>query len=211
MNFRTIACVVVVSLTCASLADAFAFDLPAKSYRCFTEELPTGVELKIQFAALPGYAQFIDVKLSDPHSKVLWEESAADKATFAETIVLGGDYALCFYSRMVPGTKFQEGMKRVINLEVLTGTETHDYQSLATKEHLKPLEVNLRIMEDTVRSLHQEYTYYKEREEAMRDTNEHLNAKVMWVTIVLMSLIVVFSLWQVRHLKSYFRKKRMID
>mmetsp|Transcript_72559 Transcript_72559/g.84286 ORF Transcript_72559/g.84286 Transcript_72559/m.84286 type:complete len:215 (+) Transcript_72559:22-666(+) len=200
----------VVSHLVASV-NAFAFDLQVKKSRCFTEEIPTGVEVKIQFAALPGYAQYVDVKLTDPHNKIIWEESGVDKSAFSDTVQVGGDYALCFYSRVVPGAKVTEGSKRTINLEFLLGTETHDYRSLATREHLKPLELNLRVMEDTVRSLHSEYTYYKEREEEMRNTNEHMNAKVMWMTVGVMVLIVIFSLWQIRHLKHYFRKKRMID
>lgn len=204
-----VAVIAVASL--AAPADGFAFDLPARKSRCFTEEIPTGVEVKIQYVALPGYAQYIDVKLSDPSNKVIWTETASDRATFSETVQVGGDYALCFYSRMVPGATYQDGMKRTVNLEFLTGTETHDYSNLATKEHLKPLEVNLRVMEDTVRSIHADYTYFKEREEIMRDTNEHMNTKVMYMTLGVMLAIVAFSLWQVRHLKSYFRRKRMID
>lgn len=202
---------VIVAFVCTDVVDGFAFDLPAKKYRCFTEEIPTGVEVKIQFAALPGYAQYIDIKLTDPANKIVWEETGVDKSSFTETITLGGDYALCFYSRMVPGAKVPEGAKRTVNLEFLLGTETRDYATLATKEHLKPLEVNLRVMEDTVRSLHQEYAYYKEREEHMRNTNEHMNSKVLWVTVGVMVMIVGFSLWQARHLKNYFRRKRMID
>jgi p24 family protein delta-1 len=194
-----------------SHAHGFAFDLAGKKSRCFSEEIPTGVEVKIQYVALPGYAQYVDVKLTDPQNKVIWSEHAQDRATFADTILVGGDYALCFYSRMVPGASFEEGMKRTINVEFLTGTETQDYGSLATREHLKPLELNLRVMEDVVRSLHNDYTYFKEREEEMRNTNEHMNSKVMYMTLGVMLAIVAFSLWQVRHLKSYFRRKRMID
>jgi hypothetical protein len=191
--------------------NGFAFDLPAKKHRCFTEELPTGVELKVQYLAAPGYAQFIDVKLTNPENKVVWEELGTDRGSYAETVAVGGDYALCFYSRLVPGARYQEGMKRVVNVEFQTGTETKDYASLATRDHLKPMEVDLRVMEDVVRSLNTEYEYYKTMEAQMRDTNEHMNAKIMWCTIAVMSLILSFSIWQVRHLKHYFRKKRMID
>jgi hypothetical protein len=200
-----------ISLLSASLAEAFAFDLPAKSYRCFTQEIPTGVEVQIQFVATPGYAQFVDTKLTSHEGVLLWEETGQDRGTYSTTMEQGGDFALCFYSRLVPGAKHQDGMKRTINLEFKIATETQDYQKLATNEHLKPLEVNLRIMEDTVRALHAEYAYYKDSERAMRDTQEHMNAKVMWMTVLVMSLVVGLSLWQTRHLKSYFKRKRMID
>ena len=202
-------------LSCSLLAahaTAFSFDLHAKKQRCFTEELPTGVEMALNFAAAPGYAQFVDVKVTDPMNKVMWQsDSGSDRGKFTTTITHGGDYAICFYSRMVPGTTHTEGMKRTIAFDLKTGTDTHDYAKVASEEHLKPMEVNLRVMEDIVRSVHGEYVYYKERETEMRDTNEHMNTRVTWATIITMMIIVFFALWQVRHLKHYFRRKRMID
>ena len=206
---RSALLLVIALLAVAS--HALTFDLPARKYRCFTEEIPSGVEVKIQYAAKEGYAQFIDVKLTNPSNAIIWQESSMDRATYSEVITDGGDYALCFYSRMVPGAKYSDGLKRSITLEFLVGTATQDYEELASKEHLKPLEVNLKVMQDSVRSLHQEYSYYKDREIAMRDTNEHMNAKVMWMTFGMMALIVLFTWWQVRHVKLYFRRKRMID
>ena len=61
-------------------------------------------------------------------------------------------------------------MKLRITFNILTGTETFDYASVARKEHLKPVEINLRMMEDIVRQIHSEYIYFKDREAAMRYT-----------------------------------------
>lgn len=207
MNVRVICLFVAI----IAVANAFTFDLEAKKHRCFTEELPTGIEVTASFAAAPGYAQYVDVKITDPMNKVIFEEIGNDRGKFKGTIAVGGDYAVCFYSRMVQGVSYNQGMKRTISFDLKTGSETHDYAALATKEHLKPMEVNLRVMEDVVRTIHTEYGYYKEREMTMRDTNEHMNARAMWATIITMAIIVGFSLWQMRHLKSYFKRKRMID
>lgn len=202
---------VLVWLFILCCASAFTFELEAKKYRCFAEELPTGVEVVMSYAAAPGYAQFVDVKITDPLNKVIWEDVGNDKGTFKQAIAVGGDYAFCFYSRLVPGVRAAEGMHRLIHFNLKTGAETQNYREIASREHLKPMEVNLRMMEDVVRSIHGEYIYYKEREMAMRDTNEHMNARAMWATLVTMALIVGFAVWQVRHLKHYFRRKRMID
>lgn len=71
---------------------------------------------------------------------------------------------------------YQRGMKRRIAFRVLTGTETFDYQKLARKEHLKPVEINLRMMEDTVKQIYNEYLYFKAREAAMRQTTGNLTS-----------------------------------
>lgn len=191
--------------------EGMAFTLSAKKQRCFTQEIPTGVDLTFNYVAKEGYAQYLDVKISDPLNRVIWEEIATDRGSFSTVITRGGDYAFCFYSRLVPGMKYQEGMSRKINMEIKTGTENEDYTKLATKEHLKPLEINLRIMEDTVRSIHGEYIYYKEREVSLRNTNEYINTRASWARIVMITAVVIFGWFQVRHLKGVFRKKRMID
>ena len=203
--------VVVVVVLLLGVARGFHFDLDAKSWRCFTEELPTNLDVSMSYTALPGYAQFIDVKITDPQNDIIWSEEGADKGSWKITTRHGGDYAFCFYSRMVPGVRATEGMKRTINFDLRTGGETQDYDQMATAEHMKPMEVNLRIMEDTIRTIHTEYQYYKEREREMRDTNEHVNARVFWATLIVMILITLFAVWQVRHLKGYFRRKRVID
>jgi hypothetical protein len=48
------------------------------------------------------------------------------------------------------------------------GVEANDYTNLAEQEHLKPIEVELRRMEDVVQEIHQELLYMREREALMR-------------------------------------------
>ena len=62
-------------------------------------------------------------------------------------------------------------MSRRVKFELAGGAEAIDYTRVARKEHLRPLEVNLRIMEDTVKQIHNEYHYFKSREAEMRNAN----------------------------------------
>lgn len=202
---------VLVALAAPQLACAFSFELEARKMRCFTEELPTGFEVNVAFIAAPGYAQLIDFKITDPKDVLIHDSQAQDKGSYKFITTQGGDHAFCFYSRLVSGVKYQDGMKRTIAFELKTGSETVDYKSIAKAEHLKPMEVALRMVEDQIRTIHSEYTYFKLREIEMRDTNEYMNTRVMFATILTMVFISLFALWQVRHLKSFFRKKKMID
>ena len=54
---------------------------------------------------------------------------------------------------------------------LLTGHEAKDYDRLARKEHLKPIEVMLRMMEDGVSDVYHTYHYFKDREAEMRDSS----------------------------------------
>ncbi|KAH9601845.1 GOLD domain [Trypanosoma melophagium] len=192
-------------------AHAFAFDLPANKHRCFVEEVPTDTELRVTYAALPGYAQFLDVTVTAPDENVLFSATAQDRGELHEYVSEGGDFTICFHSRLAQGAKQSGGMKRTISVDIRVGGEINDYSELATKEKLRPIEVELRVLEDAVRSIHSEYLYFKEKEAEMRNANEAMTFKVTLFTGVIIVVFVVFSAWELRHLKSYFRKKRLID
>lgn len=66
---------------------------------------------------------------------------------------------------------------RRVNMDILTGVNAEDYSEVAKKEHLEPIEVELRKLEDQVFEVHKEFLYMREREAAMRDTNGELAAK----------------------------------
>ena len=201
----------VVFLFTTATADAFIFTLHARKNRCFVEELATGVELVVKYHASHGYSQFVDVKVSDPENHIIWEDIGKDRGQYRATVHTPGEYAVCFYSRLVAGAKFTPDLKREIAFELNSGADAEDYAKLATKEHLKPMEVDLRILEDVTRGILSDYQYFKERDESARQTSEHMFTRSVWMAILIMSAAIGFSLWQVRHLKRHFKKKRLID
>lgn len=207
-----VSCAVVVMLLLITHTAAFSFDLPARSFRCFTEEVPTGVEFNLTYGALPGYGQHLDVKVTDPNNKIIHEDIATDRGHFyMGPESRGGDYAVCFYSRMVPGLYPTEGMHRAVRMAFRVGQDNIDYDKLASDAHMKPMEVHLRVAEDTIRDLHAAYEYFKERENEMRGTSEHMNTKVAVMDAVLIVVFALFAWWQARHLTKHFKRKRMID
>lgn len=50
----------------------------------------------------------------------------------------------------------------------------------------------------------------QEREIAFRNTSESTNARVMWWSLVSIVLVVGSGLYQVAHLRSFFRKKKLV-
>lgn len=54
------------------------------------------------------------------------------------------------------------------------GVEAKNYEDLAKAEKLKPLEVELRRLEDLSDAIVQDFAYMRQREEEMRDTNGSL-------------------------------------
>eukprot|EP01064_Diplonema_japonicum_P026659 TRINITY_DN3816_c0_g7_i1.p1 TRINITY_DN3816_c0_g7~~TRINITY_DN3816_c0_g7_i1.p1 ORF type:complete len:206 (+),score=33.08 TRINITY_DN3816_c0_g7_i1:41-658(+) len=200
--------VLLVAVVC--LAEGFTFTLPARDYKCFHEELPHDYEFSGKWSATSGYTQFIDVRITNPQGTVIHELKGKDGGDYALTTTSAGDHTICFYNRMIQGSVYSPTLSRDITFDLFEGAKSHDYEQIAKVEHLKPIEVNLRMMEDTVRAIHAEYQYFKEREHDMRDTSESTNSRAMWITITSMTSFFLFGLWQVSHMKKYFREKKLI-
>jgi hypothetical protein len=126
------------------------------------------------------------------------------------------------------GMAFSIGLKRRISLDIKTGVDAKDYTEVAKAEQLKPLELELRKMQDTVNSVLVEMMYFRAREEAMRDTNgtccgvggsfegltleipESTNFRVQWFSIFVVLVLVGLGALQILYMKRYFRSKKLI-
>lgn len=210
------ALVVVLLLLLLLPADAFRFDLGPTQERCFTEEIPAGTDVRISYAETEAYGVFLDVVLTRVESgEVLWHSIGKHAGSFTAELSEGGDYRVCLTSRVaasggLTGRSGSNGVRSVM-LNFLTGSTTVDYRALATREHLRPMEIQLRQLEEDMRGIDAAYRYYEGREAAMRRTNEHMTALVMWIAIGVIAIFAVVSYLQYLHLRSYFRKKRLID
>eukprot|EP01061_Rhynchopus_euleeides_P023277 TRINITY_DN37956_c0_g1_i1.p1 TRINITY_DN37956_c0_g1~~TRINITY_DN37956_c0_g1_i1.p1 ORF type:complete len:207 (+),score=92.34 TRINITY_DN37956_c0_g1_i1:124-744(+) len=204
-------CRAVLLLICWSVAvDAFTFTLAARDYKCFNEELPADYDFSGKWSAAAGYSQFIDVKITNPYGQILLEERNKDKSVFHLTTTHSGDHTVCFYNTLAAGVPFRPGLSRDVTFSLNEGADAHDYTEVAKLEHLKPIEVNLRMMEDTVRAIHAEYQYFKKRESEMRETSESTNSRAMWITVISMTSFFLFGVWQVSHMKKHFRERKLI-
>lgn len=76
---------------------------------------------------------------------------------------------------------------------------------------LKPLEVELRRLEDLSESIVNDFAYMKKREEEMRDTNESTNTRVLYFSIFSMFCLIGLATWQVFYLRRFFKAKKLIE
>lgn len=86
---------------------------------------------------------------------------------FAFTIEDYDMFEVCFESKGTGRIPDQ-----LVILDMKHGVEAKNYEEIAKVEKLKPLEVELRRLEDLSESIVNDFAYMKKREEEMRDTNE---------------------------------------
>jgi hypothetical protein len=94
---------------------------------------------------------------------------------------------------------------RHIELDIDIGADARDWSAIQAQEKLKPVETELRRIEELVSEIVGEMDYLRTREQKLRDTNESTNERVKWFAFGTMGMLVGLAAWQVVYLRAYFR------
>jgi hypothetical protein len=78
---------------------------------------------------------------------------------------------ICFTNILAAGIQSADTYFKSITLTMETGAEAKDDSAFDSKEHLKPLQIELRRLESLVEEIVDDMEYLKAREVRMRDTN----------------------------------------
>ena len=100
---------------------------------------------------------------------------------------------------------------RVVDLDVDIGADAVDYNAIANQESLSGLETEMRKLEAVAQEILDGMSYLKKREEKMRGTNESTNSRVQNFASLTLVALVALGIWQMWHLRSFFRRKYLID
>jgi hypothetical protein len=119
-------------------------------------------------------------------------------------------YALDFHplivdSLLIGTTANTPNPTRHVELDIDIGADARDWSAIQASEKLKPVETELRRIEETVNEIVQELEYLRMREQKLRDTNESTNERVKWFAFGTMGMLVGLGAWQVVYLRAYFR------
>ncbi|XP_004610274.1 transmembrane emp24 domain-containing protein 10 [Sorex araneus] len=189
---------------------AISFHLPVNSRKCLREEihkdlLVTGsYEITDQPAGEGGLRTHL--KITDSAGHILYSKEDATKGKFAFTTEDYDMFEVCFESK---GTR--RIPDQLVILDMKHGVEAKNYEEIAKVEKLKPLEVELRRLEDLSESIVNDFAYMKKREEEMRDTNESTNTRVLYFSIFSMFCLIGLATWQVFYLRRFFKAKKLIE
>jgi hypothetical protein len=94
---------------------------------------------------------------------------------------------------------------RHVELDIDIGADAKDWSAIQVGEKLKPVEAELRRIEEVVAEIVSEMDYLRSREQKLRDTNESTNERVKYFAYITMCTLVALGVWQVVYLRAYFR------
>ncbi|NP_001079761.1 uncharacterized protein LOC379451 precursor [Xenopus laevis] len=201
---------VLLSLLLCGYVRPIAFSLPPNSRKCLREEIHKNVLVTGEYELSEVHNQGqVRLKITDSAGHILYSKEDASKGKFAFTTEEYDMFEVCFDSKLPAGAG--RVPDQMVNLIMKHGVEAKNYEEIAKVEKLKPLEVELRRLEDLSESIVNDFAYMKKREEEMRDTNESTNVRVLYFSIFSMCCLMGLATWQVFYLRRFFKAKKLIE
>ncbi|XP_068652943.1 transmembrane emp24 domain-containing protein p24delta3-like [Aristolochia californica] len=200
----------VLLLCCVCLlpfSRAIWLNLPSTGTKCVSEEIQSNVVVLCDYTVISddrGPAPKISVKVTSPYGNNLHHTENVTTDQFAFTTTESGNYLACFWL-----DSYHQGGASV-SIDWRIGIAARDWDSVARKEKIEGVELELRKLEGAVEAIHENLLYLKNREAEMRTVSETTNSRVAWFSIMSLGVCIGASVVQLWHLKRYFQKKKLI-
>ncbi|KAL6545757.1 hypothetical protein OROGR_009631 [Orobanche gracilis] len=207
-NVRAV--ILLVLLCVLRRSGAIWLSLPASGTKCVSEEIQSNVVVLADYVVITDDhvhpTPTISAKVTSPYGSTIHHQENVTHGQFAFTTSEGGNYLACFWlDGHNPG-----GGDVSLNIDWKTGIAAKDWDSVARKEKIEGVELELRKLEGVVEAIHENLLYLRSREAEMRIVSETTNARVAWFGIMSLGVCILVSLVQIWHLKLYFQKKKLI-
>ncbi|KAL0694563.1 hypothetical protein Bca4012_061743 [Brassica carinata] len=208
-------------------------DVPTTGTKCVSEEIQSNVVVLADYIIISEDDSFlptISVKVTSPYGKNLHHMENVTVGEFAFTTQESGNYMACFTADAK-----SHGNKNVsISVDWKTGIAAKDWKTIAKKEKIEGVELEIRKLEAAVEAIHENLVYIRNkyiyillsqtlkfcviklksenfcREADMRTVSEKTNARVAWYSTMSIGVCIAVSGIQVVYLKQYFQKKKLI-
>lgn len=187
-------------LAALPVCSAYEFDMIFQT-KCIFEEVSFESAMRGSYSAFlkdnHDSGVPLSLKIEDPHGHLVLEKQDAASTKFDLPNVIEGEYKLCFTARgetrqprpsppppgSCPGghahasplalhpADYHVAQNTRIALEWREGVEATDWESVAKKENLDSVHVELLRLEEAVHTIHLELQHIRRKEEEMRDVN----------------------------------------
>ncbi|KAM0450116.1 hypothetical protein ACHAPV_004405 [Trichoderma viride] len=206
-------------LLLVSAANALKFDLLAhpggentKKERCIRNFVGSDT-LVVVTSTVDGYkgdGMLVNIHVRD----AIGNEYGRAKDVAGESRIVFTSHAdaafdVCFENLFSGNTKPRQNL-RIVELDIDIGADAKDWSAIQATEKLKPVEAELRRIEELTGEVVREMEFLRSREQKLRDTNESTNNRVKWFGVGTTWLLVILWAWQIMYLRAYFRSKHLI-
>lgn len=198
--------------------NALHFYLQTGQTRCFFEDLPAHA---LVVGRLDAYEfaehanQFfktlnlklkitIDETFDNDHRVV--DSLASPDGSFTFTSIDAGEHKFCLSPIHADGTT---GKWNRIFFDIALGA-SEDYLDSKSEKKVDALTAQVQRLNTKLLEINFEQEQMREREAVFRDQSESTNTRVVWWSIVQLFVLVGTCAYQLRHLKSFFVKQKIV-
>ncbi|KAI3439317.1 GOLD domain-containing protein [Psidium guajava] len=189
-------------------SQAIWLNLPAAGTKCVSEEIQHNVVVLADYVIVSNYESSIptiSVKVTSPYGNILHHKENVTHGQFAFTTSEPGNHQACFWV-----DSNERGGEVSVIIDWRTGIAAKDWESVARKEKIQGVELELRKLQGTVEAILITMSYLKIREAEMRTVSERTNARVAWFSIMSLGVCITVSGLQLWLLKRFFQNKKLI-
>ncbi|KYM96473.1 PREDICTED: transmembrane emp24 domain-containing protein bai isoform X2 [Cyphomyrmex costatus] len=187
------------------------FFLEPNSHKCLKEEVHANVLVTGEYEVSEAMGQKANYVIQDSKGHILSQKEDIPHGKLLKFSFVTETYdtfEICFISR-VPN--HQRGIRQEVTLIVKRGIEAKSYEGIGEAAKLKPVEVELKRLEDLSEAIVQDFARMRKNEEEMRDTNEATNTRVLYFSLFSLCILFGLSIWQIFYFRRFFRMKKLIE
>ncbi|CAN6289309.1 unnamed protein product [Urochloa humidicola] len=147
----------------------------------------------------------ISLRVTSPYGSSLHYAENVHSGNFAFTATEAGDYLACFWA-----PDHRPPVIVAFEFDWRSGVSARDWSTVAKKGQVETMELELRKLEDTIKSIHEEMFYLREREEEMQELNRRTNSRMAWLGLLSLAICLSVAGLQLWHLKNFFERKKLL-
>lgn len=187
--------------------------------KCFHKELSKGTLLQATYNVQvydeqqEGYRDAIpqefdvlldiDEQFDDMHR--VSHQKGSPRGDFSFNALDSGEHRVCIQPQ---ATRWLHKGKTKVELEFQVGTDSKlDSKQRSTVETLQS---KIQILNEKVMEIRREQKLVRDREAKFRNASEAVNSHAMWWTIIQLIVLGITCAWQMRHLRSFFVKQKVL-
>lgn len=134
------------------------------------------------------------------------DQKSSPDGEFTFTSLESGEHKFCLTPVYNDNTRNK--VHRIF-FDVAQGS-SHDYVDSKSTRSVENLTKRVNYLYDQLNKIHWEQEQMREREAAFRDQSESTNSRVIKWSIVQLVVLVGTCVYQLRHLKSFFVKQKIV-
>jgi hypothetical protein len=208
--------VAVALILCPQESSQYFITIDAHSEDCYFSRAAAGVKLGLIFEVVEGGFLDIDVIITGPDNKVIYQGDRETNGKFTFAAHTDGIYKYCFSNKMSTMTpkivmftmdmtdqKAQKALNPEANLPGAGNGTTAD------NDHAK-LDQMIVELGNSLNSVKHEQEYMEVRERIHRAINDNTNSRVVLWSFFEAAVLLTMTVGQVYYLKRFFEIRRVV-